>query len=254
MKKCNACGEDKELSEYSLKRNKSGSISVRSTCRRCALNKQKEQRKLESVSARNSRLLKQKAWVSQNRDKVNALKAKYRIKDKAIKLSSVIHEAHVTTYLKCIDKVSNAAYESHVIEWRRNRTLHTRWRSKHDMAYVSFNRLKRGVQRLFQNSDVATEGWFSLLGYTTTDLMVHIESQFVDGMSWDNRHDWHIDHIKPLCSIDIKSIHDPEFKECFALRNLRPIWAHHNRMKYHCFDKRMHKNKKRVLLSSARRG
>lgn len=254
MKKCNACGEDKELSEYSLKRNKSGSISVRSTCRRCALNKQKEKRKLESGSARDSRLLKQKAWASQNRDKVNALKAKYRIKAKIIKLSSVPHDAHVVDYVKYIDKISAAMLDQHVREWSSNRRVKARWMQEHDMSYVVFNRLKRGVQRCFAELQIDTKGWFKSLSYTTEQLKNHIENQFTDGMNWDNRHDWHIDHIQPLCSFDIKSIHDTEFKECFALRNLRPIWAHHNRMKYHCFDKCMHKNNKRVPLSSARRG
>src|SRR3546814_3330220 len=41
--------------------------------------------------------------------------------------------------------------------------------------------------------------WEILVGYTVADLMAHLERQFLPGMSWDNRGEWHIDHIRPLC-------------------------------------------------------
>jgi hypothetical protein len=129
-------------------------------------------------------------------------------------------------------------FDNHVREWKANRAIQARWQQKNDMSYVVFNRLKRGVQRCFVRAGkVCTKGWFESLGYTTHQLKNHIEKQFTYGMDWDNRHEWHIDHIKPLCMYDIKSIHDAEFKECFSLDNLRPLWAHHNRSKYHCHDK-----------------
>ena len=36
----------------------------------------------------------------------------------------------------------------------------------------------------------------------TSQLKEHIEKQFVDGMSWDNWGEWHIDHIKPVSKFD----------------------------------------------------
>ena len=48
-------------------------------------------------------------------------------------------------------------------------------------------------------------------------------------MTWENRGDWHIDHIKPM-SLLIK-----EGVTCLriinALSNLTPLWAHDNRSK-----------------------
>lgn len=106
-------------------------------------------------------------------------------------------------------------------------------------------RIKRGVQRCFaKKQDVITKGWFGVLGYTPQELKRRIEDQFIDGMDWSNRDEWHIDHIKPLCSYDIKSIHDIEFKECFGLDNLRPLWASHNTIKYHMYDKYLNVKKK----------
>jgi len=69
-----------------------------------------------------------------------------------------------------------------------------------------------------------------ILGYTITELKRHLEKQFLSGMSWDNYgyYGWHIDHIKPIAAFNYTSIHDSEFKECWALDNLRPLWAKDN--------------------------
>lgn len=67
-----------------------------------------------------------------------------------------------------------------------------------------------------------------VVGYTLSDLVGHLESQFVPGMSWDNYglHGWHIDHIRPVSSFDLTE--DDQVVECWALSNLRPLWAADN--------------------------
>src|SRR3546814_14741028 len=70
--------------------------------------------------------------------------------------------------------------------------------------------------------------WETLVGYTVADLMAHLERQFLPGMSWDNRGEWHIDHIRTLCSFEFTSPDDPQFREAWALTNLRPLWARDN--------------------------
>tara|TARA_R110000868_G_scaffold95522_8_gene262680 strand:+ start:713 stop:1312 length:600 start_codon:yes stop_codon:yes gene_type:complete len=76
------------------------------------------------------------------------------------------------------------------------------------------------------------------LPYTMSELRIHIERQFIKGMSWDNRSEWHVDHIIPLSSFKFTSSSDPEFQAAWALSNLRPLWAKENIVK----------NKKRTLL------
>jgi hypothetical protein len=70
--------------------------------------------------------------------------------------------------------------------------------------------------------------WQSLVGYTRAELMGHLESQFEPGMSWDNIGVWHIDHKRPRVSFSYASVDDPQFKECWALENLQPLWAKDN--------------------------
>jgi hypothetical protein len=72
------------------------------------------------------------------------------------------------------------------------------------------------------------ENTFNLLPYTLEELIVHLENQFTDGMTWENYGDWHVDHIKPMTSFIMESPEDKEFQECWALKNLQPLWAEDN--------------------------
>lgn len=69
---------------------------------------------------------------------------------------------------------------------------------------------------------------FDVLQYSLQELMTHLESQFQPGMSWENYGQWHIDHIKPDCAFQYSSIFDDDFKKCWALSNLQPLWAKDN--------------------------
>lgn len=68
------------------------------------------------------------------------------------------------------------------------------------------------------------------LEFTKADLVAHIERQFTPGMTWEKlvAGDIHIDHIVPIASFDIKEIGDAEFRACWSLSNLRPMWAADN--------------------------
>lgn len=85
-------------------------------------------------------------------------------------------------------------------------------------------RLRRMVQ---DKAGVTTE---QILGYTREELLTHIERQFTKGMSWEKllSGEIHIDHIIPVSHFKCASVHDPEFKACWSLGNLRPMWAKDN--------------------------
>lgn len=72
--------------------------------------------------------------------------------------------------------------------------------------------------------------WEKLVGYTLNDLIRHLEKQFMPGMTWENRGrgGWHIDHIVPVSAFNFNSIEDVDFKKCWALKNLRPLWETEN--------------------------
>jgi len=65
---------------------------------------------------------------------------------------------------------------------------------------------------------------FDIVGCSPEFLKEHLENKFSDGMSWDNRSEWHIDHIIPLSSAKTE---EELYKLCHYT-NLQPLWAEDN--------------------------
>jgi hypothetical protein len=78
-----------------------------------------------------------------------------------------------------------------------------------------------------------------LLGCSFEFLKQHIESQFRDGMCWEDRSSFHIDHIRPLASFDLT---DPEqLKAACHWSNLQPLPPLENIRKSNKFYQDTHK-------------
>jgi len=65
-----------------------------------------------------------------------------------------------------------------------------------------------------------------ILGYSWEEFKLNIESKFKDGMNWENRKDWHIDHIIPVSWFISNNLYDIEMVN--SLNNLQPLWAKEN--------------------------
>lgn len=94
-----------------------------------------------------------------------------------------------------------------------------------DPIYKIKRNLRSRVAKALKGIGSKSDTTMNLIGCTVEELKAHIESQFVEGMSWSNYgHDiWHIDHIKPCASFDLT---DPEEqKACFNWENMQPLWA-----------------------------
>lgn len=91
---------------------------------------------------------------------------------------------------------------------------------EHRRIYGFQSRLTAALKKGIGKSSVERE-----LGYSMLDLRTHIQRQFVQGMTWDNHGyecgNWHIDHIVP-------KRHFNSIRCCYALSNLRPLWADEN--------------------------
>jgi len=88
--------------------------------------------------------------------------------------------------------------------------------------------ISSAICRSLKAGDKGGRSWQALVGFTLTDLMAHLAAQFSPGMSFDNHGEWHIDHVRPLCSFEFQTSDDPQFREAWALSNLRPLWAKDN--------------------------
>jgi 5-methylcytosine-specific restriction endonuclease McrA len=73
----------------------------------------------------------------------------------------------------------------------------------------------------------------NLLNYSAADLKEHLERLFTRGMTWDRllRGDIEIDHIIPVSFFNPPDEHSLEFKMCWSLNNLQPLWKEDNRAK-----------------------
>lgn len=102
-------------------------------------------------------------------------------------------------------KENRERYENNKINWNFSRRMR-----------FALNGLKEG------------KSWESLIGYNLIDLKLHLEKRFKPGMTWNNYGDWHIDHIKPITAFDVTSTECEDFKKCWSLENLQPLWAEEN--------------------------
>jgi hypothetical protein len=94
-------------------------------------------------------------------------------------------------------------------------------------------KLKCNLRGLIYSS-IVTRGGYSkdththeILGCSFEEFMVHIETQFVDGMTWDNYSEWEYDHIYPL-SLALDRDHLIQLNH---YTNFQPLWAEDNRKK-----------------------
>lgn len=105
--------------------------------------------------------------------------------------------------------------------------IRVRQRYKTDPEFVFACTCRNMVTRVLSSTgDGKNAKTKELLGYSTRDLMKHIESQFKDGMSWENYGDWHIDHIIPIAALVRIGVKDPAVIN--SLENLQPLWAKDN--------------------------
>lgn len=116
-------------------------------------------------------------------------------------------------------------------EARQRRQAAERERRLNDPKFVIDDRMSVNI-RLSLRGNKAGRKWEDLVGYTLSDLMIHLEKQFVKGMGWANIGEWHIDHITPKSSFKYSDVADQAFAACWALANLRPLWAEDNLKKH----------------------
>lgn len=72
------------------------------------------------------------------------------------------------------------------------------------------------------------KSWRDCVDYSISELKTHLEKKFKKGMGWDNAGKWHIDHKIPKSAFNYSSMDDLDFKRCWALSNLQPIWKEDN--------------------------
>ena len=200
MKKvCSKCGENKEFSEYH--KEKTGRFGLRSDCKSCNAKKGKKnyQKNKERYTETN------KKWREKNKERLKESKSKYRAENK-----DKIKEYNKKYNIQNKEKIKKQLREKYASD-----PLH---RLRHAVRHFCF-RVTRAVK---QDKEMRS---LEYLGCSLEEFKTHIESLWLEGMSWENHGDWHIDHIVPLDHF-VKNSDDPW--EANHYKNLQPLWAEDN--------------------------
>ena len=115
-------------------------------------------------------------------------------------------------------------------EYKATRNARRRKRRQEDPAYKLQENLRCRLWDALTNYDVTKSArTIEYAGCTVAFMINHLEAQFTEGMNWDNMGDWHLDHILPVASFNLKN--ENEMYACFNWRNLKPLWEKDNREK-----------------------
>jgi hypothetical protein len=208
-KRCVGCGDVKNIDEFHI--DKRAKDKRESSCIECHKKRsreyyaknpeQKKQYRLKHIERINKY---QKKWRIENKEKAKAAADKWR-------------ERNTEKVIKT--RVAGDARRRGTARGKLNDNISNR-------IYCSLHGLKKGKK------------WESLVGYTVDKLKSHIEKQFTDGMTWDNhgRYGWHVDHKIPITAFNFQSPQDIDFKKCWALSNLQPLWWRDNIKKSNKLD------------------
>jgi len=156
-----------------------------------------------------------KEWYSNNKEEILERQKRYYLDNKEI-----IKENSKKYRLDNKEKIK----EYHLNNKPKRNAFLTNKR-KTDIAFALTENLRRRLRQAL-NGKSKSKKTLELLGCTVKYLIEHLEKQFQPGMTWENRHLFHIDHIRPCSSFDLT---DPKQQsECFNYKNLQPLWAQDN--------------------------
>lgn len=94
-----------------------------------------------------------------------------------------------------------------------------------DPIYAMRRRVSRLIGLKIQNAGYTKRSKTQdILGCDWDSFKRHIERQFLRGMTWDNRSEWHLDHIIPAST----AVTEEDVIRLNHHTNLRPMWAKDN--------------------------
>jgi len=117
------------------------------------------------------------------------------------------------------------------LRWKRNNkeqvARRARERRAEEPEFRLLGNLRHRLNMALKGEDKSATT-VELLGCQPGELKMHLQSQFREGMNWDNYgvHGWHVDHILPCAAFDLSE--SVQQKKCFHYSNLQPLWAKEN--------------------------
>ena len=112
-------------------------------------------------------------------------------------------------------------------ERRAYQAEYARTRRQKDPLYNFFHSIRSQAVRVVKQVGLGKKptNTFKWVGCSPEELKAHIESLFLEGMTWDNygKYGWHVDHIRP-----VSSFKPEEWEQINHYTNLQPLWWQDN--------------------------
>lgn len=219
FKICSKCKIEKELEAFSQKSR--GKYDVSSICKMCF--KQYYNDNKAALAE------KQRAYNKDNAEKITARKQQYYQK---IVIPKRIEAAKNEEKIKEQENKIKRKRE-YQKEYQRNYAkIHADKKREYrnnqyneDYLFAISMRIRSLIGcSLRRRSYTKKSRTHEILGCDYKTFALHIEKQFVDGMGWDNKNKWHIDHKIPLASAQTEA----DVIRLNHYTNLQPLWAEDN--------------------------
>jgi hypothetical protein len=246
-KVCTKCSQEKKSCEFSKDSQKKDGLH--SSCKVCVNNRVKIYKEKNPEKVKES---KQKHYLK-NKEKYSNLNKKWKEKNPEYMTTYLKH--YYTKHKEMLNECSKNYYETnkdkflekskeyvknnfektsdYQKKYRENNKydlnqkirIRNKERRKTDIIFKLKGNISHRVREYLKSVNITKKNkTFDIVGCTPEFLKEHLEKQFIDGMNWDNRCEWHIDHIIPLSSAKTE---DELYKLCHYT-NLQPLWVEDN--------------------------
>lgn len=212
MKKCIKCNIEKEFNYFSKQpRNKDG---FENQCKSCRLDAHRIRKGIKNPSGIRVISSNEQLGIGKicNKCRQDKLFSEF---NKGLKLNKF----GLNTYCKdCQSKLGKKYFSNN-----KSKVIgKIQKRLKEDSLFKLKCNIRGLIRSSFKNLGYNKKSkTFQILGCTSQEFYEHIESLFLNGMNWDNRKLWHIDHIIPISLAKTEE----EVIKLNHYTNLRPLWA-----------------------------
>lgn len=164
-----------------------------------------------------------KDYKKNNRERIN--KKKKEIYDKnRVKIRTQNRKYYQENKLDILRK-QKQYYKENKFDIIRRQNIYCKNKRKSDELFALQHRVGSLIRKALVNEEYTKKSrTHEILGCSLEFFKNYIEQRFLDGMTWENRSEWHLDHIIPVSSATTE-------KEIIKLNhytNFRPLWAEEN--------------------------
>ena len=234
MKKCSKCEIEKELSDFPKR--KDSFDGYRADCKECFYKYKREYREInkdkfnvysrkyysENISniKENRKNNKENISISGKKYYENnkeEMKEKSRMRYNNLKDDDNFMERTRTMSRKNWIKyreINRDRINEKIRDRKNNNPLYKLTFSIRNSIYNSINRM--GYSKKDKSIDI--------LGCSFEHFMKYIEDQFLEGMTWENHGEWHLDHKTPVSWAETEE----QIYELNKYTNFQPLWAKDN--------------------------